>query len=478
MNPVVNIAAMNIDGREFLVADVARGMGQIGVFRLANTKGAATDLFFIENEPIINIVTQNVADPYADKIVTQISGSGKCSDYIKSRLSGVGESCFVHKQGLRSAVPALELLTDGLYVVHESKMLPADGCRHFFWNRYNVSREVKGTADKNMAIGDANFSPVFLIPSLHATSYAHPRMLMQADKARKEKQSGGVAYHVSGMYSVLLGGHHTATACLLTDADFRCVVIEPLRDVIYDPKDDEDESNRTIVALSCPFVKIPVDQLPDNMLERFLITRKYTKPAQYPEIKSKVTKTIRSVSKRAFPVDVYEKAAQLPDCAMLASSSAVNALSEEQIMAILSGEVMFDDKYIVSPNYYNSVIAVCNYLQVTDFSWFLSFAIEILSNEGFSATHKHIADRLYEIIHPTIHMYFSSVLDNPESDEEGYISEIARRYMAKWDEYQERLKEAEEMELSMRRKNAMKKEASGLVQLELAAKSLSAGEKK
>jgi len=477
MNPVVNTATLNIEGREFLLADVQRGMGQIGMFRLAVTKGSATDLFYIENEPILNIVTPNVNDPYTDKVVTQISGSGKCSDYIKSRLTGVGENCFVHKQGLmRAAMPALELLTEGLYVVHESKMLPADGCKHFFWNRYNVSREVKGTADKSVEIGEANFSPVFLMPSLHATSYSHPRMMTQADKARKEKQPGGVAYHVAGMYSVLLEGHHTATACLLTDVDFRCVVIEPLRDVIYDPKDD-DETDRNIVALSCPFIKIPVDKLPENMLERFLITRKYTKPTQYPEIKSKVTKTIRSVSKRSFPVDVYEKAAQLPDCAMLASSSAVNALSEEQIMAILSGEVMFDDKYIVSPNYYNSVIAVCNYLQVTDFSWFLSFAIEILSNEGFSATHKHIADRLYEIIHPTIHMYFSSVVANPEADEEGYISEIARRYMAKWDEYQQRLKEAEEIEISIRRKNAMKKEASGLVQLELAAKNLSAGAK-
>lgn len=478
MNPVVNTATMNIEGREFLIADVQRGMGQIGMFRLAATPVSATDVFYVENEPIINIATPNVKDLYADKVVTQISGSGKCSDYIKARLMGVGENCFVHKQGLaRSAMPALELLSEGLYVVHESKMLPSDGCKHFFWNRYNVSREVAGTAEKDAAIGEANFSPVFLMPSLHATSYSHGRMLAQADKARKEKQPGGVAYHISGMYSVLLEGHHTATACLLTDVDFRCVVIEPLRDVIYDTS-DEDEKDRNIVALSCPYIKVPVEQLPENMLERFLISRKFTKPSQYPEIKSKITKTIRSVSKRSFPLEVYEKAAQLPDCAMLASSSAVNSLSEEQIMAILSGEVMFDGKYIVSANYYNSVIAVCNYLQVTDFMWFLSFAMEILSNEGFSATHKHIADRLYEIIHPTIYMYFSSLAANPESDEEGYISEIARRYMFKWDEYQKHLKEAEEIELSMRRKNANKKEVSGLVQLELAAKNLGAGAKK
>jgi len=444
------------------------------MFRLAATPVSATDLFFIENEPIINILTRRVSDEYSDKYITQISGAEKCSDYIRARLTGVGENRFVHKQDLaQSAMPALEMLTEGLYVVHESKMLPADGSHRFFWNHYNVCHEVKGTADKRSDVV-GNFTPEFLIPSVLATSYTHGKTLTLVERAKSDKSPGGVAYHVSGMYSVLLEGHHSAVACLLADVDFRCVVIEPLRDVIYD-KDDEDDINRNISALSCPFVKIPIDQLPENMLERFLISRRYIKPIQYPEIKSKANKTIRSVSKRSFPADVYEKAGQLPDCAMLASSSAVNALSEEQMMALLSGEVMYDDKYIVSPNYYNTIIAVCNYLEVTDFMWFLSFAIEILSNEGFSATHKHISDRLYDIIHPTIYEYFSSVASGAQPDDDSYITETARRYMYKWNDYRERLKDAEEAEMSFRMKHSGKKENSGLIQLELAAKNLSAG---
>jgi len=477
MNPVVNTETMNIDGRQFVIADVERGMGQIGMFRLAATKGSATDLFFIENEPVINVQIPRVADKFADKIITQVSGADKCSEYIKARLETVGENCFVHHQDLaRAAMPALELLTEGLYVVHESKMFPADGARRFFWNHYNITREVKGTADKNPEIV-GNFSPEFLMPSALATSYVHGKTMTIVEKVKKEKSPGGVAYHISGMYSVLLEGHHAAVACLMADADFRCVVIEPLRDVIYDI-DDEEDANRKIVALSCPFVQIPIDQLSDVMLERFLISRRFLKPVQYPEIKSKATKTIRSVSKRSFPADVYEKASQLPTCEMLASATQVKSLSEDQLMALLSGEVMYDDQYIVSPNYYNSVIAVCNYLQVTDFQWFLAFSMEILNNEGFSATHKHIADRLYEIIHPSVFEYFTGIASAADPDDDGYIAETARKYMYKWNDYRERMKEAEEAEISMRLKQSGKpKVTSGIIQLEIAAKNLEDGKK-
>ncbi|MDR0223034.1 MAG: hypothetical protein LBI38_05840 [Oscillospiraceae bacterium] len=474
MNSVVVSTTLEIDGREFLLADVSKGTGQVGIFKGNNAPGSDTDVFFVESEPIFSIGKQNNLDPAADKLVAQISGIEKCSDVVKSRFSVVGDNFFLYGQGLaRSAVPVLELLSEGLYVVHESRMIPSDGAGNFFWNAYNVRHEVAGTADRNSVIGDANFSPCFLIPCEQAASYQPNKMTALQERIRKGKVSGGVAYHVSGMFSALLDGHHTATACLLNDKDFKCLVIEPLTGVIYGAEDGG--GRKKIVALSCPYVKIPLDALPENTLERFLITRKYARPDTYGEIKSKMSRSVKTASKRAFPAAVYEKAAQLPDSAMVESTSGVNSLSEEQLNALLAGEVKYEDKYIISNNYYNSVITACNYLQTADFGRFLPFALDILKNEDLSAAHKYVAERLLNIMHPAVYGYFSSVAAE-KAEQDGFVAEIAHKYVQRWNEHKERLRQEEETEMYARKKQLESmqsaSESKGLATLEAAVRDI------
>ncbi|MDR0197558.1 MAG: hypothetical protein LBI36_04990 [Oscillospiraceae bacterium] len=450
MNTVVVSSTMNIDGREFLLADVSRGMGQVGVLKSNSAPGSDTDVFYVESEPVFSMSKHNAFDPAADKLIAQVSGIEKCSDYVKTRLSVVGDNFFLFNQGLaRSVTPVLELLTEGLYVVHESKMIPSDGAGNFFWNAYNIRHEVAGSADKNSVIGDANFSPCFLIPCEQAASYQPKKMSVLSEKIEKGKISGGVAYHVTGMFSALLDGHHTATACLLNDKDFKCLVIEPLNDVVYDS--EENPGKKKIIALSCPFVKIPIGDLPENMLERFLVTRKYARPATYGEIKSKAAKSVKTTSKRAFPAAVYEKAAQLPDCAMAESAAGVNNLSEEQLGALLAGEVKYDDKIIISSNYYSSVTTACNYLQTANFARFLTFALDIMRNEGLSAAHKYVAERLLNIMHPSVHEYFASVAAE-KGETDGFVPEIAHKYIKRWEEHREIKRHEEEAEMHARKK--------------------------
>ena len=487
MNPNVITTPMNIDGREFVLAEVTRGMGQVGVFRYTSNDYSATDVLYIDNEPIIKVITPNLNDQHGDKYIAQISGSEKCAESIKARLCLTIDNLFHYNQGLaRSATTALELFNPGLYVVHESQVHPSDGNGNFFWNAYGNNRVVTGTAEKNSAIGDNNYPPCFLMPTTMAAGFQAKKMYDLSDKLKSGKKLGGVALHVSGMFSALLEGHHAATACLINNTDFRCLVIEPLSGVMYESsraRSSKNQKSPKIIALTCPFINIPLEELPDNTLERFLLTRKNLKPLAFSDIKPKMTKTLRASGKRAFPGIAYDKAEQLPDCAMVESASIVNTITEEQLEALLAGEVKLtdeegNDKFIVSSNYYSSIVVVSNYLQISDFNRFLTFAIDILRNRDLTAVHKYIAERLIIVMHPAIYEFFSSLIESKDDDavKDGIIYETAVKYKRRWEEHLSKKKTESERFIAKRKKDIENKqaitEAKGIATLEMAAKSM------
>jgi hypothetical protein len=477
MNQNVSTTQMTIDGREFILAEVSRGMGQIGIFRYTSTHFTTTDIFYIEKEPILRIFDPRITDEFQNKHIIQLSGAEKSSDFIQVRINAAIENYFNYNQGLiRSAIPVLELLNPGLYVIHESQMHPCDGSGNFFWNSYGVKREIVGSADQNTIIGDGNYPPCFLIPTHQPSTFQAKQMYAVSDKFRTGGTTGGIAYHISGMFSALLKGHHAATAALINDTDFKCLVIEPLTNVLYS-QPDKVSKTRKITALTCPYINIPLDQLPERMLERFLISRKHTKPAAFADIKLKFTKTIKTVSRKSFPANVYEKIEQLPGISMVEAASAVNSLSEEQIMALLEGKVKVNEEdtdYIISVNNYASLITAADFLHISDSTRFISFAIEILSNEDLSAAHMQIAERLLTIMHPVVYDFFETIVESGQS--EGFIPEIAQKYVIKWKDYTQRKSNVEDSYHKARKKkvDSMQAiaEAKGIHTLEAAVRTV------
>jgi hypothetical protein len=446
-------------------------MGQIGIFRHVSDFRAAIDYFFIEKEPIIKIVNPQISEQYGNKFITQISGSEKCPDYIKTRLSASADNYFRYNQGLaRSAISALELLTSGLYVVYESQMHPSNGNGKFFWNCYNYTEELHGTSDKNPVIGDSCFCPTFLIPTHQPISFQIKKL---SHTIKSDRKLYGVAYHITGMFSALLEGHHLATASLIKDESFRCLVIEPLTDIIYDS--EERNKNRKIVALACANARIPVEQLPDNSLERFLIWRKHVKPASFDELKPKLGKTILPVSKKSFPLSLYDKALQLPDCDLIESASGVKHLTKEQISTLLNGEVKHGDEIIISANLHSSLVSAANYLQITDFDMFMDFTINILKRSELESAHKYIAERLLTVMHPKINEFFAKIVAEKEPTE-GIIAETAPKYIEKWEQYFNKKQEYELNHARERQKktDSMKAiaEAKGIATLEAAVRDI------
>jgi hypothetical protein len=494
MNPIFSTTTMNIKGREFVLAEVSRGTGHIGSFRYISTAYTATDYFYIDDEPVIKIANPNVTEPTSNKFITQISGAEKSSDLIKPRFDAACDSYFKYNQGLaRSIASVLGLLNPGLYVVHESQMHPSDGEGNFFWKAYNYRKEIVGSSDKNSAIGDMNYSPCFLVPTQQPSSFRDK----SDHDSRAPQKYFGLAYHISGMYSALLKGHHSATNALLHDSVFKCLVIEPVTDVMYDSKNTAKNkaNNQKIIALSCPFVKIPLEMLPDNTLERFLITRRNVRPLAFHDIKPKLDKTMRPPNKRVFPNTVQDKAKQLPDCALIETSCGVDFLNEEQLGALLAGETKLNDELIITSNYYSSVIAAVNFLHVNDFNRFLTFSVDMLKNKERTVAHKFIAECLSSIMHPAIYEYFLSVYKEYElglnkTDQDGELGETddsdiikatARKYVVTWDSYSKGKQEESDNYLLQRRRKAKSMqaiaEAKGIATLEAAVRNIGSMQK-
>lgn len=441
-HPMINTANMNIDERAFLLADVTDGTAQIGVTAIAERSDIrhinTTDVMFADNEPLVVITGQSRKANYADKMYNQCSGMSDIKSDLHSRLAAAAEGYFTQKQPMsRAVMPLLETLTDGLYVVHESTMLPTDGAGNFFWLAYTQRHEVTGSSDYNNVIGrNNNYEPCFLVPTTGAAGVNHERLTQQRDRIKNGRNTGGVAYHLSGLFSALLYGHHAATASLTANAAFKCIVIEPVHDVIYNMSDEDRENpNRSqkpeIIALACPYVKIPLDSLPERMLENFLLRRRGIRPDVYTDLKDKLTKVQRPVSKRSFPPELFEHAETLPDVAMYESAALVAELSEEQLQALLRGETKYQDKVIISNNFYNSIVTACNFLQYKDFDRFITFVIDILRNPDLAATHKYIAERLLGVMNPIINSFFLEVTESGTSPE---ISGLAEKYVSRYKE--------------------------------------------
>ncbi|MDR0848200.1 MAG: hypothetical protein LBN10_04020 [Propionibacteriaceae bacterium] len=132
--------------------------------------------------------------------------------------------------------PLLGLLENGFYLLADCDLFPTDGNEHFFWNTPNLmtANLVSGgacTEDYFYVSG----IPAFLYPTQGTDRFDAERVEHYRNLTRKrERFPRAVAYFGGSLLSVLLDGHHKATACALDGVDVPCLVIMPCGGVSYE----------------------------------------------------------------------------------------------------------------------------------------------------------------------------------------------------------------------------------------------------
>ena len=139
---------------------------------------------------------------------------------------------------LENAVPALspllELLPEGVYVLAESDAYPADGDRQFFWNVPDHLKVCSATALVRLTDDDYDYNyecvpPVFLYPSQRRSRLDLERVEYYKERFQQDGPlPHGIALNVAEGMSVLLDGHHKASAAALLGRTLPCLTVLPL----------------------------------------------------------------------------------------------------------------------------------------------------------------------------------------------------------------------------------------------------------
>lgn len=469
-----NVVLVSVRGGKAVIGTCSAGYGS----KRGDTS-AQTRLFYIGNDPVAEILCPNHGSKNSDKLISLCTGYSAMDEEIHDTLTesfarlNKGESLAA---GLHDV---LALLPDGVYTVYYSDYYPTDGAGTFFWGAYNLAHEIHGTAEHSRTIGkNKTYRPCFLIPGAPLDTFDN-KTLPITNEAAKSRVCQGIVYHLSGLHSVLLKGHHGAVSCVDAKIPYKCAVIEKINEPYTDepvkpspapaekPQETAEPTDGTNAAPAEPAsegepaetpepapqpkpehelpkregisgfrsasVKVPLELFPREMLKTLLETRFEYKPEQYRALIRKLGLVRKkSYSNKVIPRQVLEQCEQMPDCEMMESVFTVDKLSQGQLDALLSGEVEYNDEIIISPNFYASIVTACNFLQFTNPKKFVEFSLAILDNPELYATHEYIANRISRVTSKDVYAFFKSVLANGDPGYER-IMNIADKYVTAYE---------------------------------------------
>lgn len=142
---------------------------------------------------------------------------------------------------LPALTPLLALLPTGCYVLADGDACPADGGGRFFWDVPDQPESYAATApveltDEDYAFTFVEGAPVFLYPSQRRSRFDPDRAAYYEERLQQEgPPPRGLALHVQGWLSLLLDGHHKATAAARLGRTLPCLTVLPFAGYQYRP---------------------------------------------------------------------------------------------------------------------------------------------------------------------------------------------------------------------------------------------------
>lgn len=438
-----------INDKEFTILAVSASPSSFGICDTTRDKDKGIqETFYIGHEPLINIIQRNINNQYSNKILWQISSIERCGDFSK-RVASASDEYFTNNKTILSALqPLLDYIKNGLYVIYEADMIPTDGAGNFFWSSYLVGHELNGSSTFNpICRFDHDLPPAFLVPTENIGIYSEKTMSAAMEKVKLNECANGICFHLSGMFCALLSNHHEVTAAMMMNKKIRCLIIEPVKQIcsskdfhidITDEDNENEPTEENYLYTTC--AKIPMSKISKSLLETFFLTRsgeigKYTETVIYNSEKPSHLK-----GKKSIPNDIVERCDKMPDCEMLQSAAMIDYLTDEEIEALLNGETMINDRYIINKNYYSSVTIAVNFLQYKNMNKFLDFAAALLKNEDVAAVHQYVATRLQPIMNERIYQLFTEISAS-ENTSYSSIKSLADKYIKRYKAYKEKPKE-------------------------------------
>lgn len=438
-----------VENKEINLVSVSNSAGGCGICDTTRDKNRGIkETFFVGQEAIINTLQKSIYDPYSNKIIWQSSATDKCGEF-SIKIQTICDDYYLHgKPLLASLMPFLTVLKNGVYAVYETDMIQTDGSGGYFWSSYLVGHEFSGSATFSNTCGkQRNLPPCFLVPTDNIAAYSDVMVRNEQKKLSDGIEMGGIAFHVTGLFCALLSNHYAATAALARGQKFKCIVIEPVRYIMFKDEFVNDTSAHVkkapfydVDCLYTHIAKIPITNVSTSVLENFFITRGTEIPKNFNSIRVNSERTGKLKGKHISSRQINDNSEMMPDAEMIQSAALIDDLSELELQALLEGKTELNDQIIISKNYYSSVVNACNYLQYRNYNRFITFTTEILHNEDLVAMHLYIANRLQGVMNEQIYNTFCEIFAGDNAVYAPILS-LAEKYKKHYIAYLDKVKQ-------------------------------------
>ncbi|MDE6567218.1 MAG: hypothetical protein K2K70_05750 [Lachnospiraceae bacterium] len=204
-----------------VLISVSNGQGLLKAEQI-DTQDSSHLILSLGNQPLMQLQGAEYFCPTCEKILKSAYGLEQ-SEILREQMQGLNHNeDFVEL--VKSMMPFWELLSDGCYILLDTKLYPTDGNGHLFWNVPNLDCTLPGTCIycyRGCEWG--NCRP-------HFTTATQAYKKMNPDRVEyyeKHPQGRALAYHMDGYMTALIDGHHKTMAAAKTHQMVDALVIIP-----------------------------------------------------------------------------------------------------------------------------------------------------------------------------------------------------------------------------------------------------------
>ncbi|MDF2884840.1 MAG: hypothetical protein K0R54_5410 [Clostridiaceae bacterium] len=198
------------------------GHGKLKMRYVKDEDDDIKEAYFLGNTPLI--MTNYEYCPTCSVLIQLAEGREKVDSEVINILNNINLIQNLD-DGFQKIKPILSLLEDGYYILKELDLIPTDGEENFFWKLDGTSKNYNASADLYYDCKCVAGMPKFMVPSQGTECYNKERVEYYRERIRSGEKLFGIAIELRGFMTLLIDGHHKATASYLEGKTLSCITI-------------------------------------------------------------------------------------------------------------------------------------------------------------------------------------------------------------------------------------------------------------
>lgn len=201
---------------------VKNGHGKLKMKYVKDENNNIKEAYFLGNTPLI--MTNSQYCPTCSVLIQLAEGRETVDSEVLKILNNINSIQDI-EDGFQKIKPILSLLEDGYYVLKEIELIPTDGEGNYFWKLDGASQNYNASADLYYDCKCVAGVPKFMVPSQGMECFNKERVDYYRKKIRNGEKLFGIAIELRGFMTLLIDGHHKATAAYLEGKTLSCITV-------------------------------------------------------------------------------------------------------------------------------------------------------------------------------------------------------------------------------------------------------------